>query len=412
MRKILVITSYPEKNNTHGKATVGVASYAKNTLMHISKIAKKNLKLTVLAEKLPNSYDYTQNGIAVRRVWKRNSWTIFPNLLRQIRKEKDTKTILIEFELSMFGNILYLLPLPVFLLILKILKRDIIFVNHQVITNVQEIAPHINLKETTFGISLFNIGLSIFYRFLILVSKNIIVFEEKLKSQLISFGSSKKISVIPHGVEEFKAIPSKSDARKKLNIKKDEKIVLAFGYLAWYKGTDWLVDAISKINNNKKTQIKLILAGGPNPNHTDKAFYKKYIQSIEKRCQENNFLITGFVTEKDIPYYYTASDVVVFPYRNFMSASGPLSMAFGFKKPFLISQEIEGTLKTNDISEVLTDLKIKKEKIIFNSDNFEKKLMDILKNEKLKEKLELLSKTISIKRSWSNIGNEYIKLLD
>src|SRR5579859_3739632 len=122
---IVVISSYPPKDSTHHKSIVGVASYSKNTLLGITKALvkhKKTTKLIVLAEKLPDSSDtYQEEGIFVERVWNRKSLSAFFTLASLlIAKYGKPKTILIEFELSMFGGMLSLFPFPLFLLLLKL----------------------------------------------------------------------------------------------------------------------------------------------------------------------------------------------------------------------------------------------------------------------------------------------------
>jgi len=59
----------------------------------------------------------------------------------------------------------------------------------------------------------------------------------------------------------------------------------------------------------------------------------------------------GFLDEKDLPVYFGAADLVVLPYRTFMSSSGPLSLAQAMGKPFILSEEAARVLKTQDFKE-------------------------------------------------------------
>ena len=70
---LIVITSYPEKGVVHSAHTVGVASYSKNLLQSI-KTQYPQLQIIVLAERLAacQQCEYLDNGIIVRRCWKRN----------------------------------------------------------------------------------------------------------------------------------------------------------------------------------------------------------------------------------------------------------------------------------------------------------------------------------------------------
>ncbi len=415
IEKILAITSFPPRGRIHSDKVVGIASYAKNTLTSIGKTIApaKKVHFEVMAEKLTDETNYKEGKINVKRVWSRNNFGIFPNLILEILKnQRDTKTILIEFELSMFGTLPYLLPFPLFLLFLKLLGKKIIFVCHQVIPDMQEIAPHMNLSHNTFKTELMNWAIGMFYTYVLLVCTKVIVFEEDLKERLTEFGSAWKIVVIPHGVEEFKNAPTREEARKKLKIKNSDFVVMSFGFLAWYKGTDWLIHAINSAKKKGSIpghEIKLVLAGGPNPNHTDKEYYKRYIKGISKACSENGFILTGFVPERSIPLYFKAADLIVLPYRTFMSASGPLSITFSFNKPFLLSPKLAGVLESEDFKALLKRLKIKSEDLIFQNFNGDlaKKVNKLRRSPALRVKMASFSREARKMRSWDKIGQRY-----
>ncbi len=426
--KIIAITSYPARGKTHGEQVVGIASYAKNTFRAIlgaasldseidgesrrAGVEKNKLSIEVLAEKLDAENDYTERGIQVKRLWKRNSFTAFPTLLREILKttNNDSKTVLIEFELAMFGNLLYILPFPIFLAVLKLMGKRIIFVMHQVIDDLEDIAPHINLSQRSFTTDLMDVVLKLFYSYILFIATKVIVFEEGLKESLSARGETRKIVVIPHGVEEFKNIPGRIEARKKLGVKNNSFVILSFGFLAWYKGTDWLVHAINDIKKkNKGRDIALVLAGGPNPNHTDKNYYQRYIKGIMNESKKNGFMVTGFVKERDIPMYFKAADLVVFPYRTFMSSSGPLSIALSFKKPFLLSPKLRDVLMADDMKEMLNEAHLKIDNLVFEDFNgdFANKLSKIRTNSKLMGKIVKFAAFARRARAWEKIGKKY-----
>jgi len=404
--KLVVITSFPPKGIIHDKSVVGIASYAKNTLLGLKKY-KKELDITVLAEILNQKENYEDEDILVKRAWKRASFGIFPRLLKEIFALKDTKDVLIEFEVAMFGDFPHLLPFPVFLLLLKLMGKKITIVSHQVIPDIAALSGHLNL-ESKFKTHLLNFCIHSFYRIMLLLAFQTIVFDKTLKDNLSHFGSSTKIKVVPHGVEEFKNPVSRSEACKKLNFSENDFVLLYFGYLAWYKGADWLVDEYIKLK--KDTQIKLIMAGGPNPNHANKTYYQEYIQKIEAECAKNDIILTGFVKEEDISLYFQASDLIVLPYRTLMSASGPLSIAFSFQKPFLVSEALAPMFETEDIKEVLDELKIDKNDLIFSSD-FKDKIKKFQTEPDFGKKTEELSKVLAQKRNWNEIGKTYYETL-
>src|SRR3989344_4531383 len=407
MKKLLMITSYPLKGKLHGNKTVGIASYAKNTILSLKSMFK-DVQITVLAERFENKNEsYKEKGILIERIWKRNSLLTFINLIKYVLTNfKDGKKVLIEFEVSMFGSILYLIPFLFFLFFLKILKKDVILVMHQVIPDINEMYGHLNMEPHTFLTKLVNIFVHIYYVLIQRIVGKTIVFEEILKNRLRRISRKKNIVVIPHGIESFNLGLSQKQARKKLKIPANKFIILSFGFIAWYKGTDVILnmfrESFSKDDRNKNHM--LIIAGGPNPNHLDKDFYVNYVNKIEKESK-NNILVTGFVPEEKIPLYFQAADVVVLPYRTLMSSSGPLSLAFSFKKPVLLSQNIKAIFETKDISALLSSFKVKKGNLLFkNKGDFKQKINKIIKDVKLKKKLALFAKELSKVRSWNNLS--------
>ncbi len=411
-QKVIVISSYPSKEHIHDSYVGGVASYAKNTLLSIKKIKESTkLDITVLADRVNQHTDYIQKNIRVKRIWKKSSPVTFIRLAKEIFfKEHTAKSVIIEFEHQMFGGPLNLLPLPFFVMALRLSGKRVIVVCHQVIPDMNEIGPHINVQIKSSKAVIMNIMLGLFYRLLLISCSKIIVFEDNLKQRLGKYGNKKKIVTIAHGVQQFPAKPTMFEARKNLGILEDKFVILLFGFIGWYKGTDWAIDAIKKIKNEKKNKnFELIIAGGPNPNLEEKKHYAQYIQNIKDHCLENGIRITGFVAEKDIPLYYSAADLVVFPYRSFMSASGPLSLAMSFGKPFLLSPKLKPVIGMKDFQTEMKKLRIKEEDMHFTDFNgdFSKKLSRLEKNMQLRERISMLSTKIQKKRSWDIIGTQY-----
>lgn len=86
-----------------------------------------------------------------------------------------------------------------------------------------------------------------------------IVHTKKSKEDVIrEFGlSAEKVHVCRHGVFEPKGITISSDFRK------DGKLhILQFGGQSYYKGTDLLVDAVCKLDEERKKRIETHIAGG------------------------------------------------------------------------------------------------------------------------------------------------------
>lgn len=410
---LLVISSYPLRGETHGRKIVGGAMAAKNTLTALKK-EYPQLDITVLAEELDKNVLYTEDGIKVKRIWQRKSFMTFPKLLNQIiTREKSTNNILIEMELSNFGNILHLLPFPLFLVALKLLRKNVTIVFQQVIDDMDDLSGHMNIQKKSLKSKLFTIGIRNFYKISLALSTKSIVFEEVLKKRLRTLSPQADVVVIPFGVESITNPPSKQSARKNLGLSQNEFIVLSFGFIAWYKGTDWLTKSFIKyINITQSKNAHLILAGGPNPNHLDKLFYKKYLKDIEADANSNPITITGFIPEEKIGDYFAAADVVVLPYRTLMSSSGPLSLALSYKKPLLLSESLKELLLTNDSEKTRATHNIARNELFFSDDNsFIQLLEKIQKNPSLQKKLTAYSASLAEKRQWQFLAQKYYEEL-
>lgn len=417
---LLVITSYPESNSTHGKTTVGVASYAKNTLTAMTRAAvsrNEPLKIRVLAEKIDDSPTvYKEKNIEVRRVWKRNSFQSLFALIKEISMVYETKRVMIQFEVSMLGNPVYIAILPVLLAYLKLLGKEVTIVQHQVITDFDAIARHANIEKGGMHAQIATSALTLLYRSFNTFADKIIVFDTDLKTQLSTVISQEKIIIIPHGVEHSRVRISKKQARLKLGYTHNEIVILCFGYLAWYKGSDWITSVISKLpKHTHGKRIRLVLAGGANPNHADKEYNKSYIRSIEDSIKKSKAPIdcTGFIDELQIGIYFKACDITVFPYRYMMSASGPLAFALSYAKPFLVSTAMKSMLETPDLERLMAVRGITQETITFSltKQSFLHSILSLTKQNRLMKKLSQLSNELGKERNFKYIGSTYYREL-
>lgn len=135
----------------------------------------------------------------------------------------------------------------------------------------------------------------------------------------------------PHPMyETYGAEISKSEARAKLKLDQEDKIVLFFGLIRNYKGLDLLIEAMSD-EKIKKNNIKLLIAG---------EFYEDkqpYLDLIKKHKLKDQILLHDkFISNEDVRYYFCACDLVAQTYRK-ATNSGVSMIGYYYNKPMLVT---------------------------------------------------------------------------
>lgn len=411
---ILVISSYPEKGVLYSGKVCAVGGFAKNTIQsfqnHLNQQNEK-INFIVLTIATGEREVYVENNVLVIRCFKRNNPFSYFYLIKELLKFNKVKDVLVEFEFASYGNVKTTGLFPLVLLMLRLLSKNTVFVLHQVLTDISSISGHIGFAKRSPKTYVFNFLLKLFYIFLTIFPQKIVVLEEFFKRSLFGLTNLNKVIVIPHGVDKNIKNIAKNKARGKLGISKNDFVLLYFGYLTWYKGADWLVENSGSLLKIKNKKVKLLIAGGESFTQKNKPHYKNFVQKIYKFAKRNkSIIITGFVEEKEIPLYFAASDIVVLPYRTMLSSSGPLSLAFSYSKPVLMSEALEKYLYSSDFQEVLKKTGLYPNDLFFslkNKELFQK--IEELDSEKL-DKLIQFSKLIREKRAFSNLGRTYLKL--
>ncbi len=200
--------------------------------------------------------------------------------------------------------------------ILKIIKS-----NHY--TKIVCIADNIIPHEKRFGDTIFT-------QYFIKPVDAFITMSEKVLSDLDLFSTkNKKKQFIPHPLyDNFGEIISKKQALERLNLDQEYTYILFFGFIRKYKGLDLLIEAMKSISNPK---IKLIVAG---------EFYedsRSYLQLInDSKVSDKIILKTNFITDSEVKYYFSASDLVVQPYKS-ATQSGVTPLAYHFETPMIVT---------------------------------------------------------------------------
>ncbi len=275
----------------------------------------------------------------------------------------------------------------------KILGKKLIYTAHNVNAGVR------NEKDTILN----RFTLKFMYK----IVDHIIVHTNKMKHDLINDFKVRenKVTVIPYGINDlvFKSDLTPRQARKKLNIDINERILLFFGIITPYKGIEYLLMALAS-QIAKKNVMRLIIAG-----KIDRTA-GKYWQKIEKIIDQfdlYDYIIRKieFIPDEDIEVYFKAADVLILPYK-FIYQSGPLFLSYNFGLP-VIATDV-GSF-SEDIMEGTTGFLCRPE----DPEDLEKTInmyahSDLYKN--LKENREKIEKYASDKYSWEKIGDKTLNL--
>lgn len=169
-------------------------------------------------------------------------------------------------------------------------------------------------------------------------AKKIITVSNATKNYVLNLGADpEKVEVLYNGVDldRFKLLPDARDKiRKKLDISQEAIVATTVRRLVYKNGIDTLLES-AKIAIKKNNRIVYVVIGeGPD--------FEDIKSKIVQLGIEKNFILTGFITDKELPLYYNAADFSILPSK---SGEGlPLvsleAMACGLP---LLSTDVGGT---------------------------------------------------------------------
>lgn len=160
-----------------------------------------------------------------------------------------------------------------------------------------------------------------------------ITMSEKVLRDLHQFAKGKPAQFVPHPLyDNFGEKISKQEARAQLNINRDEKVILFFGFIRKYKGLDILLNAMKLLKQNTTTQnIKLLIAG---EFYEDQTNYTALLNDAS--IKDSLIIHTEFIPDSMVKYYLCAADCVVQPYRN-ATQSGVTPLAYHYEVPMIVT---------------------------------------------------------------------------
>jgi glycosyltransferase involved in cell wall biosynthesis len=135
---------------------------------------------------------------------------------------------------------------------------------------------------------------------------------------------AERMRVIPHGAFDYLThqeneapLPAELGAV-------DGPVILAFGLVRPYKGTDVLLEAFRRIEG-----AELWIVGMPRMPMDE-------LRGLARRAPGTVRFVDRFITDPEIPAFMRRADLVVLPYRN-IEQSGVLYTALAFGRPLVLS---------------------------------------------------------------------------
>lgn len=162
--------------------------------------------------------------------------------------------------------------------------------------------------------------------------RSLVVHTEEQKSALAQAVGTRfrpRVTVIPNPTESPPSI-SKREARSRLRLPPDRKVLLFFGDLRRDKGPDILLEALQHVPGDWAA----VLAGQPG------AFDASDAEEWRRRLDAPERLITRleYIPTDDMHAYFAAADVAVLPYRrSFGGDSGVLQRAAEHETPVIVT---------------------------------------------------------------------------
>jgi glycosyltransferase involved in cell wall biosynthesis len=165
---------------------------------------------------------------------------------------------------------------------------------------------------------------------------HIFVHTRKMKDELVQdFGVHEDaITILDHPINT--AFPNTeltpAEAKRRLGIPENAKVLLFFGRISPYKGLEYLVTAFQELVK-ADPDYRLIIAGQPKKGH--EGYLARIYAAVAREANSRRIILRDeFIPDTDIELYMKAADVLVLPYTD-IAQSGVLFLAHTFGLPVI-----------------------------------------------------------------------------
>ncbi len=150
-------------------------------------------------------------------------------------------------------------------------------------------------------------------------------------NDVFKFTNKLPVKLCPHPMfDNFGEILPRGKALEMLQLPKEQKYVLFFGFIRDYKGLDLLLQAFAD-PRIYALDVKLIVAG---EFYSDSKIYLDLIENLKLR--DKVILKTDFIANDEVNKYFSGVDLVAQPYKN-ATQSGVTQIGYHFNKPMLVT---------------------------------------------------------------------------
>lgn len=154
-----------------------------------------------------------------------------------------------------------------------------------------------------------------------------IAMAESVKDDLLKLKPDAKYIMGYHPpYDHFGEKIAKAEARAKLGIAEDKKVLIFFGFIRDYKGLDILIDVFSNLDDS----YHLIIAG------ESYSGFEKYDEQLKSIEPSRVTKLIKYTTEDEAALCFSASDLCVLPYRT-ATQSGIVGISYNFEVPVVVS---------------------------------------------------------------------------
>ena len=140
----------------------------------------------------------------------------------------------------------------------------------------------------------------------------IIAISNATKDYVLSLGAKpSKVKVLHNGVDLNRFRPMlkiKEEMRRKLGIPQDATVVLTVRRLVYKNGVDTLIQSANIAVKKNPKIVFLVVGKGPDMSSVQ--------MQVKHLGIEQNFRLTGFVPDEDLPLYYNTADLFALPSKS------------------------------------------------------------------------------------------------